>query len=389
MIIFQRIIEDQIRENLFKKGMVIILGPRQSGKTTLAKKIIESFGVKGEYFNCEFADVRKYFVLGKPDKLLELIKNKKIVVFDEAQTIQNIGKILKIFYDTYPKIQIIATGSSSFDLANKIKEPLTGRAFEFILPPLSLDEIKSALNVSKGKLNEIMLYGSYPAVVGAKTIKEKKLELKKIATNYLYKDIYTFEAIKNPKILEDLLINLAYATGSTVSVYKLGKDLGAAPSTIERYIRLLEQSFVIKRIYSYSRNFANELKKSYKIYFIDTGVRNALIEPVDINDAQTKGALFENFFIMERMKQGFLQTFPPKLTFWRTKQGLEIDLVEVENKKLTAYECKWQKQEVSFTTFLKKYPEAKTSVVSPNDLISLNLTMITHFSKKNMIAKVL
>ena len=369
MLIFKREIEDQIRNNLFKNGMVIILGPRQSGKTTLAKKIVQSFADKGEYFNCEFADVRKHFVLGKPDELLKLIGNKKIVVFDEAQTILNIGKILKVFFDTYPKIQIIATGSSSFDLANKIKEPLTGRAFEFILPPLSLSEIKSVLKVSMDKLNELMLYGSYPKIVGAQTLKEKQFELKKIATNYLYKDIYTFETIKNPKILEDLVINLAHATGNTVSAYKLAQNLGVAPSTVERYIRLLEQSFVIKRIYSYSRNFANELKKSYKIYFLDTGVRNTLIEPVDMNDSQTKGILFENFFVIEKMKQGLLQIFPPRLHFWRTKQGLEIDLIEVENKKLTAYECKWQKQEVSFKTFLKKYPDAKTSVVSPEDLV--------------------
>src|SRR3989344_2549807 len=189
MIIFQREIEARIRSLLFKKGMVIILGPRQSGKTTLSKKIIESFGNEGQYFNCEFDEVRRHFVLGEPDRLLELVKDKKIVVFDEAQTILNIGKILKVFFDTYPHIQIIATGSSSFDLANKIKEPMTGRAFEFILPPLTLSEIKSAMSVSREKLNEIMLYGSYPAVVGANNTEAKKLELKKVATNYLYKDI--------------------------------------------------------------------------------------------------------------------------------------------------------------------------------------------------------
>jgi len=369
MIIFQRGIENQIRNSLFKKSLVIILGPRQSGKTTLSKKIIESFKDDGGYFNCEFADVRKYFVLGEPDKLLELVKNRKIVVFDEAQTIQNIGKILKIFHDTYSHIQIIATGSSSFDLANKIKEPMTGRAFEFILLPLTLSEVKSALGLNKERLNELMFYGSYPAVVGAESIEDKKMELKKIATNYLYKDIYTFEAIHNPKIFEDLLINLAHATGGTVTAYKLGKDLGVAPSTIERYIRLLEQSFVIKRFYSYSRNFSNELKKSYKIYFLDTGVRNALIEPVNMNDNQAKGILFENFFVIEKMKQGLLEIFPPRLTFWRTKQGLEIDLVEVKNRELIAYECKLSKEEVSFKKFLEFYPGSSVSVVTPEDLI--------------------
>lgn len=368
MIIFKRQIENQIVKNLFKGGMVIILGPRQSGKTTLSQKIIKNFGEDGAYFNCEFADVRKCFVLGEPDKLLGLIKDKKIVVLDEAQTIQNIGKILKVFHDTYPEIQIIATGSSSFDLANKIKEPMTGRAFEFILPPLSYREIKESFNIiSENKLKEIMLYGSYPAVIGAETIEQKKLELKKIATNYLYKDVYVFEQIHNPKVFEDLLLHLAYAVGGTISAGKLGRDLGVAPSTVERYIRLLEQSYVIKRIYSYSKNYANELKKSYKIYFFDTGVRNAIIGSFDFDD-KNKGALFENLFFLEKMKKGCLDIFPPKLSFWRTKQGLEVDLIEERNEKIKAYECKFSGKSISFAKFLKYYKKAETYTVTPENI---------------------
>ena len=208
-----------------------------------------------------------------------------------------------------------------------------------------------------------MFYGCYPAVIGAETIEQKKFELKKIATNYLYKDVYMFESIHNPKVFEDLLLHLAYATGSTVSVYKLGKDLGVAPSTIERYIRLLEQSYVIKRIYSYSRNYANELKKSYKIYFLDTGVRNAIISFFDFDDKE-RGALFENLFFIEKMKKGFLEAFPPRLNFWRTKQGLEVDLVEEKDRKINAYECKLSDDDISFKKFLKYYPDAKTSVVN-------------------------
>jgi uncharacterized protein len=362
MIILQRTIENQIREKLFKKGIVVILGPRQSGKTTLSKKIIASFGDEGLYCNSEFAEVRNHLVVGDPKKFFDFIGTKKIVVLDEAQTVENIGKILKTFYDTYPEIQIIATGSSSFDLANKIKEPLTGRAYEFVLPPLSLKEIQALKPITQEVLEEVMLYGLYPAVVLAGSIEEKKEELKKIATNYLYKDVYTFEAIRNPKIFEDLLLHLAYAVGSTVSAGKIAKDLGVAQSTIEKYIRLLEQAFVIKRIYSYSRNYANELKKSYKIYFYDIGIRNALISTFTFDQAQ-KGALFESVFFSEKLKQGFLEIFPPKISFWRTKQGLEIDFILEKDSALYAYECKYGNEEVRFTLFKKKYPEALVSVV--------------------------
>src|SRR3990167_10035188 len=178
MIIYKRKIESKIESLLFKGKMIIILGPRQSGKTTLSKKIISKYGDKGQYFDCQIANVRNHFVVGNPDALLPLVKNKKIVVFDEAQTIQNIGTILKVFHDTYPDTQIIATGSSSFDLANKINEPMTGRFFEFTLLPLSIEEVNSVRKVDKKELLSLMLYGSYPAVVGAETINEKKEILK-------------------------------------------------------------------------------------------------------------------------------------------------------------------------------------------------------------------
>src|SRR3990167_2418756 len=182
MIIYKRKIESKIESLLFKGKMIIILGPRQSGKTTLSKKIISKYGDKGQYFDCQIANVRNHFVVGNPDALLPLVKNKKIVVFDEAQTIQNIGTILKVFHDTYPDTQIIATGSSSFDLANKINEPMTGRVFEFILMPLSLSEIKKSRPVTLLDLYQCMLYGAYPAVVAASSADMKKTVLKNIAT---------------------------------------------------------------------------------------------------------------------------------------------------------------------------------------------------------------
>ena len=260
MFIFKRAIESRIKKLLFKKKMLVILGPRQSGKTTLSKKLIKDFGNKAAYFDCQLAEIRGYFVLGEPKKLLPLVKNKKIVVFDEAQTIQDIGTILKVFHDTYPGTQIIATGSSSFDLANKINEPMTGRFFEFTLLPLSIEEIKSVKKINKNDLLLIMLYGSYPAVIGAKTINEKKEILKNIATTYLYKDIFVFEAIRNPKVFEDLVKLLAYQIGQMVSINELSQSLGISRSVVRRYIRFLEQSYIIKVAHSFSSNPRKELK---------------------------------------------------------------------------------------------------------------------------------
>lgn len=244
MKIFNRDIESHIKKVLFKDKMVIILGPRQSGKTTLAKKIVTAYGEQGAYYDCQLAEIREHFVLGKPDNLLPLTSNKKIVVFDEAQTIQDIGSILKVFHDTYPGVQVIATGSSSFDLANKIKEPMTGRAFEFLLLPLSLPEVRSAYpGMGEADLFSLMQFGSYPAVVSAETLDDKLFAIKNIATNYLYKDVFVFEDIRNPKVFEDLLKMLALQVGSMVSVNELAQGLGVTRTTVNRYLRLLEHNF--------------------------------------------------------------------------------------------------------------------------------------------------
>ena len=372
MIIFNRKIEPKIKELLFKKRAILIFGPRQAGKTTLAKKILAEFENSGEYFNCEIAGVRKHFVIGEPAMLKNLVGDKKIVVFDEAQTIQNIGIILKVFIDTYPDVQIIATGSSSFDLANKINEPLTGRAFEFILYPLSLSEISPDRKITRGELDEYLRLGMYPAIVGESDKNIRENLLKNITTNYLYKDIYIFESIKNPQVFEDLLKLLAHQIGQPVSVNELSRSLGTSRTTIQKYLTLLEQSYVIRKVRSFSRNHRNELKKAFKVFFLDTGIRNAIIDALEapLDTRVDKGALFENFCIAEQWKMGASETFPPKIFFWRTDTKLEIDIIKVINQKIEAIECKWSPQSVSFKTFLKKYPEAKTTVITPDDIIN-------------------
>lgn len=371
MTIFPREIEGKIIERLFKNRAILMLGPRQAGKTTLSKKILESFREEGGYFNCELAAVRKYFIVGQPDELLNLTKDKKIVVFDEAQTIENIGAILKTFIDTYPNVQIIATGSSSFDLANKINEPLTGRAFEFTLMPLSISEIRRTIGLSRENLLEYMRLGTYPAIVGEQDPSTKEDLLKNLATNYLYKDIFIFESIKSPKILENLLKALALQLSNTVSVNELSQSLGISRMTVEKYLRLLEQAFVIFRLPSFSRNSRTELKKAFKVYFFDLGIRNAVIDDISsVENRADKGAVFENFFIVERMKKGLLESLPPKLAFWRRRDGLEIDLVEDKNGLLFAYECKWKNEEFSFNEFLKKYKAALAKIVTIETILN-------------------
>ena len=352
--------------------MIVILGPRQSGKTTLSKKIIASHGDEAEYYDCQLADVRAHFLLGEPDKLLPLTSGKKIVVFDEAQTIQDIGSHLKAYHDTYPEVQIVATGSSSFDLANKIKEPMTGRAYEFTLLPLSLREIMSVNpRLGEADILPIMQFGSYPAVVAAETKEEKLFAIKSIATNYLYKDIFVFEAIRNPKIFEDLLKMLALQVSSLVSVNELAQGLGVTRATVTRYLRLLEQSFIIRRIYSFSNNPRNEIKKGFKVYFLDTGVRNALVDiSTSMTDRSDRGAIFENLFVSERMKKGSLEIFPPEIMFWRSRSGQEIDVIEKSGATISAFECKWQETVSAPPQFAKAYPHAVFASVTVDTVLS-------------------
>lgn len=382
MIIFKRTIEARIVDSLFKKRMVSILGPRQSGKTTLVKKLIKEYGEHGAYYDCQLAEIRKAFIIGEPDALLPLVAEKKIVVFDEAQTIQDIGTILKVFHDTYPGVQIIATGSSSFDLANKINEPMTGRIFEFTLLPLSLLEISKSKNITPLDLHQYMLYGSYPAVVAENSVDMKKTILKNIATQYLYKDVFIFEAIRNPRAFEDLLKLLALQIGSPVSLNELAIHLGVSRSVIQRYLRLLEQAFIIKIIHSFSNNSRTELRKAFKVFFLDTGVRNALVDiHSPIETRVDKGPIFENFFVAERIKRGTLAIFPPEIMFWRTRAGAEIDVIEKNGSEISAYECKWKGKATVPISFKKTYPTAVFECITTENIVRSFLVPTSSHSK--------
>jgi len=338
-----RIIEKSVKERLFKEKIIIIYGARQVGKTTLVKKILAEYGEKGKYLNCELLSVEQGLLTMEAEKIKSFLGDYKIIVLDEAQNIPDIGKILKILVDTYPELQIIATGSSSFDLANKVSEPLTGRTFTFILYPLSLTEIKQNhdLFFIESKLENILRFGSYPEVfsLDEKSVQERLME---IASKYLYKDILKFESIKKSSLVKNLLQLLALQLGQEVSYNELAQKLGVNRITVQKYIDILEQSFIIFKLNAFSRNIHKEISKSIKVYFYDLGIRNSLISNFNpLNIRNDKGALWENFCIIERKKINEFNFKFANVYFWRTYDQKEIDYVEEIDGKITGYEFKW------------------------------------------------
>ena len=362
-----RKIEKNIVENLFKGKAIIIYGARQVGKTTLVKKIADDYKGQSSYFNCDLISVQDALSIPEANRIKNFLGDHNIIILDEAQRIRNIGVILKILIDTYPELQIIATGSSSFDLANEINEPLTGRKIVFNLFPLSVEEIMgdNGFLYIDSKLEKILRYGTYPDVFFSED-KEAASKLEEIASSYLFKDILSFDKIKKSSIIVKLLQLLALQVGSEVSYNELATKLGINRITVEKYIDILEQCFILFRINSFSRNLRNEISKSIKIYFYDLGVRNILIKnlnPLDIrNDA---GFLWENFCILERMKRNKYNNIFANYYFWRTYDQKEIDFIEERDGKLFAYEFKLNKEQSKAPSiFLETYKNSQYQTIN-------------------------
>ena len=337
----KREIQSTIEKHLFKNKVVILYGARQVGKTTLVKEIAKKID-NSVYFNCEEPSVRSALIDKSSLELKNFIGNHTLVILDEAQSILNIGLILKLLVDTYPEVQILATGSSSFDLANEVVEPLTGRKFEFHLHPISISELvrHNSRHEVQHSLNSRLIYGMYPEVLSGDENAEYRL--KEIARSYVYKDILKLDKIRNTDALDKLLKALALQIGSEVSYNELANIVGIDKETVQRYIKILEQAFIIFRLKPYHKNIRTELRKLRKIYFVDVGIRNALIEnlnPIDLrNDV---GALWENFLISERMKYLTNNNKDAQMYFWRTQAQQELDYIEVENNVMSAFEFKW------------------------------------------------
>src|SRR6202000_1460361 len=339
-----RTLQTILEKRLFKGKAILLFGPRQCGKSTLIETMLGS--MDHYYMNGDEADVRETLSNTTSTKLKAIIGNKKVVFVDEAQRIPNIGLTLKLFTDQLKDVQVIATGSSAFELSSQVNEPLTGRKYEYMLFPLSFGEMVQhhGLLTEKRLIEHRLLYGYYPEIV-TKQGEEKEL-LKLLAESYLYKDLLILEQIKKPALLEKLLKALALQVGSEVNYHELAQTVGADGKTVDRYIDLLEKAFVVFRLSALSRNVRNEIKKGKKVYFYDCGIRNAIINNFKPLSTRTDvGALWENFVIAERMKSLRYQGKDAKQYFWRTMQQQEIDLIEEVENDMTAYEIKWNPKE--------------------------------------------
>ncbi len=337
----KRILETNIKESLGDGKAIILMGARQVGKTTLLKNLYGNSG-KILWLNGDEADVQDLFEKPSAVRLKQFFGTKTTVIIDEAQRISEIGLKLKLITDSLPEIQLIATGSSSFELANSVNEPLTGRKWEFKMFPVSFREMvdEHGLLDEKRSLNHRLVYGYYPEVINRKG-KEKET-LKQLTDSFLYKDVLMLEQIQKPEKIVKLLRALAYQVGSQVSYSEIGQIIGLDSKTVEKYIQVLEQSYVIFRLGSFSRNLRNELKNSKKIYFYDNGVRNAVIANFEIAETRVDiGKLWENFLVSERIKKLTYENIWSNYWFWRTKEQKEIDFIEEKDGKISAYEFKW------------------------------------------------
>ena len=371
---YTRTIFSQLYENIGKKPVLVLYGARQVGKTTLIKAIIAKFG---NTLYLQGDDPKDALLLEhrSADELVELVSGYELVVIDEAQRVKDIGITLKLIADNVKMARVIATGSSSFELANKLNEPLTGRNRKFYLYPLSITEVVAAygqINVNK-EIDSYLTFGMYPAIVNAESREEKATLIKELAGDYLFKDLFLFGDIRNSFAFEKLVKLIALRIGSEISYTELAKEVGVSRATIYNYVNLLEQAFIIFRLTPLYSNKTKEINKRHKIYFYDVGIRNALIgntDPIDIRP--DKGAIFENFFIAEKIKERAYSMRSSDIHFWRNRQGSEVDFVESvnANKDIFAYECKWKEAAATPAAFKTAYPQASSEGITTQNIVA-------------------
>lgn len=362
----QRQLKSIIGDRLWQGKAIILFGARQVGKTTLLRELLSS-RQDVLWLNGDEQDVRSLLEKASSTLLRAVIGKNSLVVIDEAQRITDIGIAIKLITDQIPGVQVLATGSSSFDLSNQINEPLTGRKLEYRMYPLSFGELVAhhGLLEEKRMLLHRLVYGSYPDVVSR--VGDERVILTELADSYLYKDILTFDKIKKSERLVKLLQALAFQVGSEVSYNELAQTCGLDAKTVERYITLLEQSYIIFRLGSFSRNLRNELKFSRKIYFWDCGIRNAVLGNYQLSEHRLDiGALFENYMVSERLKKLSYDKSHAQSYFWRSKQKQEIDYIEEIDGQLSAVEFKWNptKRASVPLSFARSYPDAVFQVLT-------------------------
>lgn len=367
---FKRI--QTIEKELVSKRVLIIYGPRRIGKTTLVKTFAEKNNNKKVLFSVgDDMRLQKLFNSGFRKEILEWAISYEILIIDEAQYIKNIGQAIKMIIDEYPNKKIILTGSSSFKIAQNAGEPLTGRHFTMTLLPIMQNEIFKSNFEKKEILEDILIFGSYPEILLQDTKEQKMRILDELVNSYLFKDILILDKIKSPNTLVDILRALAFQIGNEVSFAGIGNLVGRDVKTIQRYIDILEKTFVVKQVKGYSKNLRNEISRKSKFYFYDLGVRNAIINQYNgIELRNDIGALWENFIFMELYKKSFALKEHKEFYFWRTHKGSEVDIVAEKDGELFAYECKWSKSDSrNLKLFQKSYPGAMINVVNKDNYL--------------------
>lgn len=368
----KRTLQHVIENRLFDGKAIVLIGARQVGKSTLCRQII---GTKENVLilNCDNPDTRNGLQNANLNDLRRLIGNNRIVVVDEAQRIQGIGITMKLITDNMPEIQLLITGSSSFLLQGSLNEPLTGRKYEYHLYPFSTQELYDNYGYLQTRqlLEDRLVYGSYPDVVNHTG--DSHEVLMNLSGSYMYQDLLSMEGVRKPVLIEKLLVALALQVGSEVSYNELSQTLNTDIKTIEKYIDLLEKCYIIFRLHALSRNLRTELKRGRKIYFYDNGIRNAIIQNLNpLSLRNDTGALWENFFVSERIKYNHYNKHYANYYFWRTTNQQEIDFIEESNGEFRLFEMKWnpKKSNVKIPSdFSKAYGEMPLAVISPENYL--------------------
>lgn len=366
----KRDLEKLLLEHLFQNKAIVIYGARQVGKTTLVNEVVGKLNRRVLTLNGDDADIRTLFENASAAKFRPMITGYDIVIIDEAQRIQNAGLGIKIIHDNFREIQLIVTGSSSLELAAKIKEPMTGRKHEFYLYPCSFSELAehNGFLEEKRSLEQRLLFGTYPDIV-VHPGREKRI-LKELTSDYLYKDIIAIGGIRKPALLERIVKALALQVGNEVSFNELAQICDSDKGTVDKYIDLLEKAYIVFRLPGLNRNVRNEIKRGKKVYFYDNGIRNAILGNfMPLSSRVDAGALWENYLISERIKLTSNLEEKPVSYFWRTTQQQEIDYIEEINGELRAYEFKWNpaKKATLSQTFANAYSIKSFTVINPEN----------------------
>lgn len=373
-----RIQLDELLKSLKPQKVTVLLGARRVGKSILLESLLKNYKRPYLYLNGEDEDTHDLLAQRSVSNYLRVLNGNDLLVIDEAQNIPDIGRKLKLMVDSIKGLKILVTGSSAFDILNISGEPLTGRSITVFLYPIWQGELKENAIQTKQNLEERLIFGSYPELWHLKTLDEKKKYLSDLSNSYLLKDILVLDGLRNASIVNSLLKMIAYQIGKEVSFNELGTALGISKNTVEKYLNLLTKVFVLYKVSAYSNNLRKEISKSQRWYFVDNGIRNAVVgdfEPLALRRPDEKGMLWENYLFMERVKRNSYKKLKPEYFFWRTYDQQEIDLLEVTSKNINAFEFKYgvRKLPKKPVAFGKAYPDSGFEVINESNYLDFIL----------------